>query len=91
MNKDWVNLARHSQECIRGVNIFLDIAFSKGFHIRNHILCLCAKCKNDHWQPRNVVYNHLFAFGFVKGYSIWVHHGKTLTASMDIDRNNTFF
>lgn len=78
MDKEWTKLPRFSREFINGVESFLDFAYTKGRPIGGEIFCPCAKCKNHCWTRRNVVYDHLIAKGFLKGYNVWVNHGEEI-------------
>ncbi|KAH0730015.1 hypothetical protein KY289_001203 [Solanum tuberosum] len=75
-SKDWMNLARYSKEYIDGVESFLDFAYSYGDPQGEEIQCPCAKCCNIRCTRRNVVYDHLICYGFVKGYTRWINHGE---------------
>ena len=55
---------------------FLDFAYSYGNPHGEEIQCPCAKCFNIHCTRRNVVYDHLICYGFVKGYTRWINHGE---------------
>ena len=75
-SKDWINLARYSQPYVDGVESFLDFSYSYGNPHGEEIQCPCAKCFNIHCTRRNVVYDHLICYGFVKGYTRWINHGE---------------
>ncbi|WMV18167.1 hypothetical protein MTR67_011552 [Solanum verrucosum] len=75
-SKDWIDLARYSKPYIDGVESFLDFAYSYGDPQGQEIQCPCAKCCNIRWTRRNVVYDHLICYGFVKGYTRWINHGE---------------
>ncbi|KAH0784184.1 hypothetical protein KY290_003782 [Solanum tuberosum] len=75
-SKDWMDLARYSKPYIDGVESFLDFAYSYGDPQGQEIQCPCAKCCNIRWTQRNVVYDHLICYGFVKGYTRWINHGE---------------
>ncbi|XP_069149593.1 uncharacterized protein [Solanum lycopersicum] len=75
-SKDWMNLARYTQPYIDRVESFLDFAYSYGNPHGEEIQCPCAKCCNIRWTRRNVVYDHLIFYGFVKGYTRWINHGE---------------
>ncbi|XP_027769002.1 uncharacterized protein LOC114074934 [Solanum pennellii] len=74
-SKDWMNLARYSQEYIDCVESFLDFSYSYGYPQGEEIQCPCAKCCNIHWTRRNKVY-HLICYGFVKVYTQWINQGE---------------
>ncbi|KAH0714949.1 hypothetical protein KY284_007854 [Solanum tuberosum] len=75
-SKDWRDLTRYSKEYIAGVESFLDFAYSYGDPQGEEIQCPCAKCCNIRWTRKNVVYDHLICYGFVKGYIRWINHGE---------------
>ena len=85
MDKEWTNLHRLNPEYRRGVESFLDFAFTKGKPQGGTILCPCAKCRNRYWKRRNVVRDHLMGSGFLQGYDVWVNHGERITLPMEID------
>ncbi|XP_070009153.1 uncharacterized protein [Nicotiana sylvestris] len=74
-DKNWMGLRRSTDEYIRGVNDFLDKAFERSSQ-GNEILCPCKKCFNRNWHYRNMVEDHLVAYGFTYGYTKWVFHGE---------------
>jgi hypothetical protein len=62
------------------VNIFLVAAEKNSMEIKNiiEILCSCSDCKNYlAWSDVTVVRSHLIMRGFVKDYSLWIHHDET--------------
>ncbi|KAH0709282.1 hypothetical protein KY284_010709 [Solanum tuberosum] len=71
-----MDLARYSKLYIDGVESFLDFVYSYGDPQGQEIQCPCAKCCNIRWTRRNVVYDHLICYGFVKGYTRWINHGE---------------
>jgi len=80
VDKEWTKFPRFSKEYINGVELFLDFAYSSGRAQGNEILCPCSKCRNCCWARRDVVYDHLIAIGFLKGYKIWVNHGEEISS-----------
>ncbi|XP_070023273.1 uncharacterized protein [Nicotiana sylvestris] len=85
-----MDLPRYSKEYIEGVQYFLDFAYSYGDHQGEEIQCPCAKCCNIHWTIRNVVYEHLICYGFVKGYTRWINHGEweiSVNVNCEMDDN----
>ncbi|KAH0652742.1 hypothetical protein KY289_030420 [Solanum tuberosum] len=88
-----MNLARYSKKYIDGIESFLDFAYSYGDPQGEEIQCPCAKCCNIRWTRRNVVYDHLICYGFVKGYTRWINHGEwdiklNVDDDMDYSRND---
>ncbi|KAH0688879.1 hypothetical protein KY289_016237 [Solanum tuberosum] len=69
-----MHLVRYSKEYIDGVESFLDFAYSYGDPQGEEIQFPCAKCCKIRWTRRNVVYDHLICYGFVKGYTRWINH-----------------
>ncbi|XP_057727925.1 uncharacterized protein LOC130943874 isoform X2 [Arachis stenosperma] len=86
MLKDWINLSRYCEEYINGVISFLDFAYSEEEPDRQQIECPCKRCCNIEWYKRDVVFDHLVADGFVKGYRTWINHGEW-TIPMVVDDN----
>ncbi|XP_057794760.1 uncharacterized protein LOC131011035 [Salvia miltiorrhiza] len=81
MDKTWIMLDdRRLTQYEEGVRQFLDFAYSskeKGETIR----CPCKKCNNVLFQNRNNVEDHIFKYGFIKSYVIWVLHGEEYSDS----------
>ena len=71
-----MNLARYSKEYIDGIESFLDFSYSYGDPHGERIHCPCAKCCNILSNRRNVVYDHLIFYEFVKDYTRWINHGE---------------
>ncbi|XP_058750628.1 uncharacterized protein LOC131623640 [Vicia villosa] len=88
MDKEWTKLNPATKEYQSGLDFFLDYAYTKGKPRGKEILCPCAKCYNSKWFTRNEVRNHLTAFGFQKGYDIWVQHGEKKPKPSDLNDNN---
>nr|ABA93478.2 transposon protein, putative, CACTA, En/Spm sub-class [Oryza sativa Japonica Group] len=73
-------LARSTTEYRRGVNNFIEFAFThsaKG----NKILCPCKKCVNCSWLEANIVIEHLICDGFKHGYRLWIFHGEASSSA----------
>jgi len=76
-NKDWMNMEEYlSEDYEKGVISFLDYAF--GMLGTDSIRCPCRKCLNIEFGSRDLVHGHLLAYGIVKRYTFWYHHGETL-------------
>lgn len=99
--KSWMDLVddRISDECLdgntskkeiydTGVINFLNYAISRT-RGGDEIKCPCIKCCNTYSMSREVVYSHLKAFGIIRNYRFWYHHGEVLgeaeTDSEDLD------
>ncbi|KAJ1423659.1 Transposase-associated domain [Sesbania bispinosa] len=87
MEKEWTKLLRFTEEYINGVKPFLDFAYTIGRTQGDEILCHCTKCRNRCWTRREVVFDHLIAKGFLKGYNVWVNHGEEIQLPMEVDDN----
>lgn len=73
----WDAMSSKKDIYLNGVNKFLDYAFSRtgdGGKIR----CPCIKCCNTYNLSREVVYSHLMAYGIIRSYTFWYHHGEIL-------------
>lgn len=68
---------RLNHEYLEGVEKFIDYAFSKldGVQV---IRCPCIKCCNTYSLPRHIVSSHLKAYGILRSYTFWYHHGEVL-------------
>ncbi|WVZ62416.1 hypothetical protein U9M48_012172 [Paspalum notatum var. saurae] len=67
MDKSWMDMPRQTNEYIKGVDNFLDFAFSNSAKA-NKILCPCKACQNCFWGVSDVVREHLICEGFTEGY-----------------------
>ncbi|CAK8538606.1 unnamed protein product [Lathyrus sativus] len=88
MDKEWTKKNCASKEYQNGLDSFLDYAYTKGKPRVKEILCPCANCYNSNWFTRNEVRNHLIAFGFQKGYDVWVRHGEKKPKLGDLNNNH---
>ncbi|XP_052117337.1 uncharacterized protein LOC107489344 isoform X2 [Arachis duranensis] len=77
MDKDWMQIKNRALlQYRRGVNEFLDFAFS---HTNDDkIYCPCFKCNNCLRKSREQVEFDLLSHGIVRNYTIWYHHGESL-------------
>lgn len=68
---------RLNHEYLEGVEKFIDYAFSKldGVQV---IRCPCIKYCNTYSLPRHIVSSHLKAYGILRSYTFWYHHGEVL-------------
>ena len=80
--KSWMYGSLKWKPCFRQkVDIFLE-AVDKAHKIATEniigILCLYRDCKNHFaWDDVVVIRSHLIVRGFVKDYTVWIHHGET--------------
>ncbi|KAL4374177.1 hypothetical protein AHAS_Ahas05G0155700 [Arachis hypogaea] len=89
MPKDWMDLPRYSEEYINDVISFLEFAYFEGEPDGQQIQCPCKRCCNIEWYRRDVVFDHLVADGFVKGYRTWINHGEwTIPMVVDDDTDD---
>ena len=87
-NKEWMNIEDHLGEYYeKGVESFLDYAFTRlGTET---IRCPCVKCVNIGFETREEVQGHLLAYGIVKRYTFWYHHGERFSEpSVEMDDEN---
>ena len=68
--------ARNNKKYIDGVESFLGFAYSYGDSQGEEIQCPCAKYCYIRWTRRNVVYDYLICYVFVKRYTILINHGQ---------------
>ncbi|KAG6514153.1 hypothetical protein ZIOFF_024494 [Zingiber officinale] len=83
MDKGWMFLPRQTEEYRKGLENFLDFAFSNA-NINETIACPCARCKIGICVSREEAYDHLTVDGFIKGYTHWVAHGETTCSAPSI-------
>lgn len=80
MDKNWIHMHRTSLEYRKGVELFLEFAFSNagGSEV---IVCPCNKCKVAHNRcfTKQEVAHHLMFNGFWPYYKEWVHHGEEIS------------
>jgi len=51
---------------------------------KDSIICLCSDCKNHlTWKDVTIIRSHLIMRGFVKDYTVCIHHGETV---VDVDQ-----
>ncbi|BAT91530.1 hypothetical protein VIGAN_07013100, partial [Vigna angularis var. angularis] len=75
MDRSWIDMPRNTNQYMRGLNTFLDFAFTNS-GVRGKIVCPCQKCNFKKWQSREEVYEHLIIKPFPKGYTMWLLHGE---------------
>ena len=89
LNKEWVTIEdRASHEYVKGVDHFLNFAFSSVLvsDANATIRCPCDKCRNINLRKRIEVRFDLLKFGMYKYYTIWDLHGEQRAQSVS---NNT--
>jgi hypothetical protein len=73
MSREWMYADRRSDEFIKGMHSFLNMAETNkqnGF-----MCCQCGVCQNDKDYPSSkILYTHLFWSGFMSGYNCWTKH-----------------
>ena len=53
---------------------------------KDTIICPCKDCKNlMAWKDVSIIREHLIVRGFVKDYTVWIHHGETTVVDNDDD------
>ena len=64
----------HSSEWVAKATKFVDHAFS----LSNNGLarCPCKNCRNGLSHDKLMVSKHIFKFGFMPHYEVWIHHGE---------------
>lgn len=71
----------------KGVESFLDFAFTRLGTAT--IRCPCVKCVNIKFGMREEVQGNLLAYGMVKRYTFWYHHGERFSEpSVEMDDEN---
>ncbi|XP_028056511.1 uncharacterized protein LOC114260562 [Camellia sinensis] len=75
MDKTWMYRSRLSDAYQKGVDMFLNFAFTNASY-EDKIICPCIKCGLTLPVTQSVAYDHLVCDGFTKGYTKWVLHGE---------------
>ncbi|XP_042950337.1 uncharacterized protein LOC122282453 [Carya illinoinensis] len=77
MDKSWMHIGDRlrSHEYAEGVNHFLSMAQSNA-PASDAIRCPCRICRNNFFQPFDVVRDHLFLRGIDISYTQWIFHGE---------------
>ena len=77
-NKNWTNLEDClSEDYEKREESFSDYAFTDLG--TESIQCTCTKCVNIKFGSCELVHRHLLAYGTVKRYTFWYHHGETFS------------
>ena len=62
------------------MDVFLEGVEKHSMATKNRIkiLCSCSNCKNGiACNDVTIIRSHLILRGFVKDYTVWIHHGET--------------
>lgn len=82
MDKIWVHKDRWSKEYEDGLRLFLDYAFENGFVTEdNRMKCPCRNCNNIRYHTKKEMFEHLVLHGMMRSYTIWYHHGESLSST----------
>ena len=82
MYKRWLGGGMFNPDYERGVEMFLDFAFSSMENISySEILCPCMRCANRFSLLRDDVKQHLYYNGFMPAYYTWTAHGENFLSS----------
>ena len=77
MDKSWIKITNRAEPAyIRGVDIFLDWAFTQS-GVKDMIRCLCKGCMITAWKVRSCVRADLLKKGIAECYNIWDCHGES--------------
>jgi len=57
---------------------------------KDSIICPCSDCKNHlAWKHVTIIRSHLIMRGFVKDYTICIHHGEMVVNDVDPEEDDT--
>ncbi|XP_026432747.1 uncharacterized protein LOC113330104 [Papaver somniferum] len=85
MDKSWMQgKSRLHPAYKRGLNEFIKIVWDHTDSM-GRTRCPCARFKNGHLEPIQVVEDHLQDFGIHKDYTLWIHHGEDYEIVSDDD------
>ncbi|CAO2834686.1 unnamed protein product [Amaranthus hypochondriacus] len=81
MDRSWMNHRgindRKEMTYVRGVNSFLEFAFTNK-EVDTKLRCPCLKCNLQLFHDKDTMRIHLVAWGIVRDYHPWVHHGEII-------------
>lgn len=86
-DKSWVKLDKRLPEYEKGVDEFLDIAFTCP-GVDDTIRCPCRNCLNFFHLNRDDVKYHLFYYGMDEKYDPWIHHGENFYGTSSDDEED---
>jgi hypothetical protein len=66
----------HTREWMNKTQEFIDRAFS--IPANQGVKCPCNRCRNALCEDKRVLTMHLFKFGFMQGYEVWMHHSESV-------------
>ena len=57
---------------------------------RGLIKCPCNRCVNNDKHQLDVLKNHIFRYGFMVSYNVWIYHGEhvNVTVSLNMPKQN---
>uniref|UniRef100_A0A803MDR6 Transposase-associated domain-containing protein n=1 Tax=Chenopodium quinoa TaxID=63459 RepID=A0A803MDR6_CHEQI len=82
----WTNFLQSSHEYEKGVEDYLDKAFSSRA-IGDQITCPCKACYHRFWHRRETVFNHLIANGIEPGTEGWHCYEKGMSSTSNTKRD----
>jgi hypothetical protein len=85
----WKKSGAHTREWMNKTQEFIDRAFS--IPTNQGVKCPCSRCRNTLCKIKRTLTLHIYKFGFMPGYEVWMHHGESVhqrTASMGEDEND---
>ena len=86
-DKSWVKLDKRLPEYEKGVDEFLDIAFTC-LGVDDTIRCPCRNCLNFFHLNRDDVKYHLFYYGMDEKYDPQIHHGEIFYCTSSNDEED---
>jgi len=73
-----MNDHRINEECENGVSKFLQYAQEHAISVNGTYFCLCVRCLNQICHDLGIMHDHLFIFGIMRSYTLWIWHGEVL-------------
>ena len=87
MNSWMYGLLRFKLDFGDEVDKFIEAAEKHAMTLKQNkdsIICPCSDCKNHlAWKDVTIIRSHLIMWGFVKDYTVCIHHGETV---LDVDQ-----
>jgi hypothetical protein len=72
----WKKSGAHTTEWMNKTQEFINHAFSG--RLDEGVKCRYSRCRNALCENKMMLTMNLYEFGFMLGYDVWTHHGKTI-------------
>jgi hypothetical protein len=86
MYDGWKKNGSHSREWVDKTNKFVKHTFSPSN--TEIVRCSCNKSRNGLSHDKKKVSIHIYMFGYMPDYEVWVHHGEKVTENEPVAEND---